>query len=322
MISGAPDAAQRDKRVHARLSTRYALAAWCAADRGSTTPAEVWVPALRSSASALRRVRDTEAAYSMRLALSFLIRSIAAVAVLGAALSHGFAATGTEPTAVPPIDPAPCFAAVEANDDDKIIAMCGALIDSEKTSRADRLKALIVRAGAFDRKDQIDRAIGDDDAALLLDPTLADIFNARGELWRKKGDRRRALADFAAAIKLNPDHTVAKSNYKSLALELERIGAQMAVNNRPSFDCASARRAVEKAICANPDLANLDRQIAVASAKAVREADRDNPGAGRALQREQDDFIARRNAAFGRPDYDLQKAMKERLDRLVATERH
>ena len=96
----------------------------------------------------------------------------------------------------------------------------------------------------------------------------------------------------------------------------------MAVNNRPSFDCASARRAVEKAICANPDLANLDRQISVANAKAVREAGSGNPGAGRALQREQDDFIARRNAAFGRPDYDLQKAMKERLDRLLAMQRH
>ena len=57
------------------------------------------------------------------------------------------------------------------------------------------------------------------------------------------------------------------------------------------------------------------------NAKAVREAGSDN-AAGRALQREQDDFIARRNAAFGRPDYDLQKAMKERLDRLLAMQRH
>jgi tetratricopeptide (TPR) repeat protein len=252
----------------------------------------------------------------MRQRFSFLIQSLAAAAVLVAALSHGAAKEGTEPVTAPPIDPGPCLAAAEANDDDKIIALCGPLIDGEKTARADRLEALIARAGAFDRKDQIERAIGDDDAALLLDPTLAGVFNARGELWRKKGDRRRALADFAAAIKLSPDHAAAKSNYRSLALELERIGAQMAVNNRPSFDCASARRAVEKAICANPDLANLDRQISVANAKAVRDAGSDNPAAGRALQREQDDFIARRNAAFGRPDYDLKTAMQERLRRL------
>ena len=64
---------------------------------------------------------------------------------------------------------------------------------------------------------------------LRFDPTLADTFNARGELWRKKGDRPRALADFGAAIKLNPRHEAARANYKSLALELERIGAQMAI---------------------------------------------------------------------------------------------
>jgi tetratricopeptide (TPR) repeat protein len=251
----------------------------------------------------------------MRLALSTVVRCAAVAFLLW---SRGAWATGAEPATIPQLDPAPCMAAAEANDDDKIIAVCGALIDNEKTLKADRIKALIARAGAYDRKEMIDRAIGDDDAVLRFDPTLADIFNARGELWRKKGDRPRALADFAAAIKLKPDHLAAKSNYKSLALEVERIGAQMAVNNRPSFDCASARRAVEKAICANPDLANLDRQISVANARATREAGSNNPGAGRALQREQDDFIARRNAAFGRPDYDLQKAMRERLDHLLA----
>ncbi len=203
---------------------------------------------------------------------------------------------------------------------DGIIAICGALVGNDRTLRADRIKALIARAGAYNRKDLIDRAIGDYDTALRLDPTLADIFNIRGELWRKKGDRPRALADFGAAIKLNPDHPAAKANYKSLAQELERIGALMAVNNKPSFNCATARRAVEKAICANPELANLDREINAASTKVVRAAASDSARAGRALQREQDAFLAERNASFGRPGYDLQKAMKARLDHLLAIE--
>ena len=88
------------------------------------------------------------------------------------------------------------------------------------------------------RKDMIDRAIDDYSDVLRLDPQLADIFNARGELWRKKGDRPKALADFGAALRLNPNHPQAKANYKSLALELERLGALLAVNNRPSFNCA------------------------------------------------------------------------------------
>ena len=64
----------------------------------------------------------------------------------------------------------------------------------------------------------------------------------------------------------------------------------MAVNNRPSFNCAAARRPVEKAICANPELANLDREINAVNTKVVRQAGEGNPRAGRAMQREQDDF--------------------------------
>ena len=107
---------------------------------------------------------------------------------------------------------------------------------------------------------------------LRLDPALADIFNARGELWRRKGDRPKALADFGAAIKLNPDHAAAKANYKSLAQELERLGALMAVAGKPSFNCATARRAVEKAICANPELADLDREINAMNIRVIGEA--------------------------------------------------
>jgi tetratricopeptide (TPR) repeat protein len=163
-----------------------------------------------------------------------LICNLSIAAVLWAALPHAVFATGTEPATDPQADPAPCVAAVAADDADKIIAVCGALVDNEKTVKADRIKALIARAGAYGRKDQIDRAIADYDAALRFDPTLSDIFNARGELWRSKGDRPRALADFGAAIKLNPRHEAARANYKSLAQELERLGAQMAIKNKPT----------------------------------------------------------------------------------------
>jgi tetratricopeptide (TPR) repeat protein len=161
-----------------------------------------------------------------------MVRSAAIAAMLWAASPHGAFAATTEPSAVPQADPAPCAAAVAANDDDRIVTACGVLIDNEKTLKADRIKALIARAGVFDRKDQPDRAIADYELVLRLDPTLADIFNARGELWRKKGDRPRALQDFGAAIRLNPQHEAARANYKSLALELEREGAQMAIKGK------------------------------------------------------------------------------------------
>ncbi|WP_076860904.1 tetratricopeptide repeat protein [Bradyrhizobium mercantei] len=236
-------------------------------------------------------------------------------ACLSGALTSGVVrATGSEPGENVQANPGPCIAAAAAADDDKTIEVCGALIDNEKATKPDRVKALLARAGAYDRKQMIDRAIADYDTVLKLDPSLADAHNARGELWRRKGDRPKAIMDFGAAVKLDPNNAVAKANYKSLSLELERIGAMMAVAGKPSFDCRKARRPVEKAICANPALADLDREIVASTFRTVREAQ--NPGQARELQRAQDQFIARRNAEFGKPGYDLQKAMRERLQRI------
>jgi tetratricopeptide (TPR) repeat protein len=250
--------------------------------------------------------------------MRFILTLLAAGLAVACAImpDRAFSAT-VEPTGEQ-IDSAPCTAALTAADDDKIIASCGVLIGNDKAPKADRVKAAIARAAAYDRKGEIERAIGDDDTALRLDPTQADVFNARGELLRRKGDRVHALSDFGTAVKLDPNHVSARANYKSLSLEVERIGAMMAVNNKPSFNCATARRPVEKAICASPELANLDREINAVNTKVVREAGQGNPRTGRAMQREQDDFLARRNAEFGRSDFDLQKMMRDRLDHLLA----
>jgi tetratricopeptide (TPR) repeat protein len=240
--------------------------------------------------------------------------AIIAVAML---ISPRLHATGADTGTVPPVDPAACMAAIAAHDDDKVTAECGALIDNEKTAKPDRIKALVARAAVFARKDQLDRAIADYGEALRLEPQ-ADIYNRRGELWWKKGDRPKAVSDFAAAIKLSPDHPAAKGNYKRLAQELERLGALMAVAGRPSFNCANAKRPVEKAICASPELANLDRQINAVHVRVMREVQ--SPRERQAIQRAQDEFVSRRDAGFGKPGYDLQKVMNERLQRLLGAD--
>jgi tetratricopeptide (TPR) repeat protein len=246
------------------------------------------------------------------------IRNIAAVSLLWTALAHSAFATGAEPARDVQVDPAACTAAATAGDDDKIISACGALIENDKTAKADRIKALIARGAALGREDKTDQAIDDYDVVLRLDPTLADVFNARGEIWRKRGNRPKALADFGTAIRLNPAHPAARANYKSLAQELERLGALIAVAGKPSFYCKTARRAVEKAICANPELADLDREIHAMNVRVISDAR--NIDDARKLQREQEAFIARRNAEFGRPGYDLRKVMKARLREIVGVD--
>ena len=78
----------------------------------------------------------------------------------------------------------------------------------------------------------------------------------------------------------------------------------------PTFDCGTARRAVEKAICSDPDLSRLDRQIDDAYKAAL--AKLSARGVAR-LRAEQRAFNATRDRAFGHPDYQLKRALEQRL---------
>jgi tetratricopeptide (TPR) repeat protein len=239
--------------------------------------------------------------------------ALAALVVACAASAH---ATVSEPVEISPVDPAPCQQAAAANDADAVIAQCDAVIDFDKTAKPDRLAALLARAEAHQSKQQFDRALADYDAALQLDATKASLFNSRGELRRRQGDRPGALSDFAAALKLDPQHEAARGNRTSLTREVERIGAQLALKGKPSFDCARARAKLEKAICADPELADLDREVAGAFDRALRDAARAKINV-KQLRRSQAVYLARRAASFGRPGYDLRAAMKARIRELL-----
>jgi uncharacterized protein YecT (DUF1311 family) len=72
---------------------------------------------------------------------------------------------------------------------------------------------------------------------------------------------------------------------------------------------------VEKAICSDAELAQLDRDMNA----AFREALTRLPGAkAKALRQEQQAFIANRDHMFGRPSYQLKKEMRRRKLELSA----
>lgn len=90
------------------------------------------------------------------------------------------------------------------------------------------------------------------------------------------------------------------------------LSAGAACAAAPSFDCAKARSAVEKAICADPALAERDASIA-RHYQAARKAF--DTSAAAALAQDQRYFIGSRDAAFERPfNYDTPK--EELADRL------
>ncbi|MGX7741981.1 tetratricopeptide repeat protein [Rhodopseudomonas parapalustris] len=242
------------------------------------------------------------------------MRAVLIAASLLIAVSPAFA-TGGEPLDDPTADPGACLAAANMPDDRRTIALCSRVIDSREAEKKERCKALLARAAAYARGGQVDRAIADYDDALQVDPKRPDALNARGELWRGKGDARKALADFAAALRLNPDHVAARANHKALALEVERAGVQKALAGKPSFDCSRARKPVDKAICADPALADLDRRIDALYRRALRDS-AGQAAALRTLKKAHSAFVATRDTGFGRPGYDLRAVLEARLRQL------
>lgn len=102
----------------------------------------------------------------------------------------------------------------------------------DQVAKALDAKTLLARGDDFNIKGDLDRAIADYDAALKVEPGFAEALNSRGLAWRAKGDRRRALADFDAALKLKPDFETARANRKSLAAEIERLGAHLPLKGK------------------------------------------------------------------------------------------
>ncbi len=171
------------------------------------------------------------------------------------------------------------------------------------------------RGDAFQAKGELDRAIADYDEAIKRDGNFWSAYNNRGAAWRLKGDRRRALTDFEAALRVNPSSEMAKASRRLLVREIEQLGAMMPFDNKPSFNCQTAKRPVEKTICGDPGLTQLDREIDQQFKKALAKLD---AKAAAALRKEQGEFVAARNASFGRADYDFRGTLEKRLAALRA----
>jgi tetratricopeptide (TPR) repeat protein len=162
------------------------------------------------------------------------------------------------------------------------------------------------RGDSYQAKKDYDRAIADYDRAIKLNPGYVRAYNNRGAAWRAKDDIDKAIADYERALRIDPHMDTAAENLAALRRERDRRASVSGANSlRPSFDCDDAERAVEKAICSDPELSRLDRQIDDAYKAALAELDR--RGVAR-LKREQRAYINRRNREFGDPDYQARDA--------------
>jgi tetratricopeptide (TPR) repeat protein len=185
-----------------------------------------------------------------------------------------------------------------------------AIIDYNEAIRlAPQANFLTNRGDSYQYKGDLDRAITDYDRALKLNPGFYKAYNNRGTAFRKKSDIVRAIADYEQALRVNPQFDTAAENLAAIRQERDRrdtIGRSML----PTFSCVAAKRAVEKAICSDPDLSRLDRQIDDAYKAALAKLDR--RGVAR-LRDEQRDFNIKRDRSFGSPDYQLKHELEARL---------
>jgi tetratricopeptide (TPR) repeat protein len=166
------------------------------------------------------------------------------------------------------------------------------------------------RGDSYIGKGDYDRAIDNYDRALKLNPGFYLAYNNRAVAWRRKGDIDRAIGDLEQALRINPRMDSAAQYLAELRKERDRRVAVASSPGLPTFDCSSAKLAVEKAICSDPDLIRLDREIDDTYKAALNKLDR--AGVAR-LRRQQREFIATRNKSFGKVNYQLKRELDRRL---------
>lgn len=93
-----------------------------------------------------------------------------------------------------------------------VIAGCTALIAANDTVPVAKAAAYDNRGLAYDARGDDTRAIADYDAAIKLNPNSAHAFNNRGNAYRALGRDARAIEDYDEAIRLKPDYAHAFNN--------------------------------------------------------------------------------------------------------------
>jgi tetratricopeptide (TPR) repeat protein len=185
---------------------------------------------------------------------------------------------------------------------------------NEAIRRKPQANFLTNRGDAYQFKKEYDHAIADYNEALKLDPKFTFAYNNLGAAYKRKGDLDRAIMNYEQAVRLNPSDDTAVDNLKAVRRDRERL-ALVNPTAGPTFNCAAAKRAVEKAICSDEELVRLDRDINGAYQSALAKL----AGAkAAALRQDQRTFLATRDRMFGRPDYQLRKEMERRHLELAA----
>src|SRR5438876_6317118 len=130
-----------------------------------------------------------------------------------ALLLLGLVAPGAGASGPPPTlerDASTCESADVAPD--ATISACRSLLRLGGIDRADQAVIFFDLGRAYDLNGDNDRAIANYSAAISLDPDFAWAYYDRGRAYYGKGEYERAVADNDAALRLEPDDAAAFNN--------------------------------------------------------------------------------------------------------------
>jgi len=132
----------------------------------------------------------------------------------------------------------------------RVVAACSRIAADKKATPSERATALNDRGNAYQEKKDFTRAIADYTAALRLDPSLALVYFNRGYAYKEQGEYDRALADCDKALQLAPGNL-------TILRRRGDVHASRADNAKGDFDHALAD--YNEVIRQNPDNAGVYR---------------------------------------------------------------
>jgi tetratricopeptide (TPR) repeat protein len=98
------------------------------------------------------------------------------------------------------------------SDPDRGLSGCTEIINGGTGNKQYRSMIYSIRASAYFKKGDTDRAIADENDAIRLDPKRATLYSNRGSAYLTKGDVDLAIADYSEAIRLGPKMAKTYSN--------------------------------------------------------------------------------------------------------------
>lgn len=102
------------------------------------------------------------------------------------------------------------------------IGLCNEALSEEVLSRVERAGVLVNRGAIYMARKEMDLALADFDAAIVLVPELSEAWINRGTVYRRKGDFAHSIADITKGLDLGAAEP-AKAHYNR-ALAHEGMG--------------------------------------------------------------------------------------------------